>query len=87
MKNNTIIVTDAQGKEVVRDTVPAVSGANFRLQVAEFMRERIYAWIPDQSFPDSEIEYAGEMRSEDGDQLAVVKSRHRSSVLEFHQPK
>ena len=87
MKNNTIIVTDVQGKEVVRGTVPATDGANIGLQVAEFMRDRVYEWIPAKAFPNSEIEYVGEIRSEDGRQLAVVKSRHRSSVLEFHYPK
>ncbi len=78
MKNNTIIVTDAEGKEVARGTVPAVDGANTRLQVSEFMRERVSAWFPGKPFPDIELEFAGEMRSEDGEQLAVVKSCNRS---------
>ncbi len=74
MKNNTIIITDPEGKEDLRDTVPAVDGANFRLQVAEFMRERVFAWIPTMSFPLNKVEYVGEMRSEDSKQLATVKS-------------
>ncbi len=77
MKNNTIIVTDAKGKEVLRDTVPAVKGANYQLQVAEFMRERVYAWIPGVILPNDAVEYVGEMRSEDGRQLATVASRLR----------
>ncbi len=79
MKNNTIIITDAKGKEVLRDTVPSVNGdkGNLRLQVAEFMRERVYAWIPGVILPNDAVEYVGEMRSEDGRQLATVASRLR----------
>ena len=77
MKNNTIIVTDAQGNEVARGTVPVVDGANTPLQVSEFMRERLAAWVPVGPVPDDQVEYIGEMRTEDGQQIPVATTRSR----------